>query len=34
MLGHIYIGGGFKNYTEQLEKLFAMYTKMTTEVPV
>jgi hypothetical protein len=29
----IYIGRRFKNVTERLEKLFEMYTRMTTKVP-
>ena len=29
----IYIGRRFKNDTERLEKLFDLYTKMTTKVP-
>lgn len=33
VLERIYIGRRFKNDTERLEKLFEMYTKMTTEVP-
>ncbi|MBL1435536.1 MAG: class I SAM-dependent DNA methyltransferase [Rhodobacteraceae bacterium] len=33
VLERIYIGRRFRNDTERLEKLFAMYTKMTTEVP-
>ena len=32
-LERIYIGRRFKNDTERLEKLFDMYTKMTTKVP-
>jgi hypothetical protein len=32
-LERIYIGRRFKNDTERLEKLFEMYTKMTTQVP-
>lgn len=32
-LERIYIGRRFRNDTERLEKLFEMYTKMTTEVP-
>ncbi|WP_341223954.1 class I SAM-dependent DNA methyltransferase [Loktanella salsilacus] len=32
-LERIYIGRRFKNDTERLEKLFEMYTKMTTKVP-
>ncbi len=32
VLERIYIGRRFKNDTERLEKLFAMYTKMTTKV--
>ena len=31
-LERIYIGRRFKNDTERLEKLFEMYTKMTTKV--
>lgn len=34
VLERIYIGRRFKNDTERLEKLFDMYTKMTTKVPV
>ena len=34
VLERIYIGRRFKNDTERLEKLFEMYTKMTTTVPV
>jgi hypothetical protein len=30
-LERIYIGRRFKNDTERLEKLFEMYTKMTTK---
>ena len=33
VLERIYIGRRFKNDTERLEKLFEMYTKMTTQVP-
>jgi restriction-modification enzyme MmeI-like protein len=33
-LERIYIGRRFKNDTERLEKLFEMYTMMTSEVPV
>lgn len=33
-LERIYIGRRFRNDTERLEKLFEMYTKMTTKVPV
>ena len=33
VLERIYIGRRFKNDTERLEKLFEMYTKMTTKVP-
>ena len=33
VLERIYIGRHFKNDTERLEKLFDMYTKMTTQVP-
>ncbi|MDA3859387.1 MAG: lactate dehydrogenase, partial [Roseovarius sp.] len=33
VLERIYIGRRFKNDTERLEKLFDMYTKMTTKVP-
>ena len=29
----IYLGRRFKNDTERLEKLFDMYTKLTTKVP-
>jgi len=32
-LERIYIGRRFRNDTERLEKLFEMYTKMTTKVP-
>ena len=32
VLERIYIGRRFKNDTERLEKLFDLYTKMTTEV--
>ena len=32
VLERIYIGRRFKNDTERLEKLFEMYTKMTTKV--
>jgi len=32
VLERIYIGRRFKNDTERLEKLFELYTKMTTEV--
>ena len=32
-LERIYIGRRFKNDTERLEKLFDMYTQMTTKVP-
>lgn len=31
VLERIYIGRRFKNDTERLEKLFDLYTKMTTE---
>ena len=31
MLERIYIGRRFKNHTERLEKLFELYTKMTTK---
>jgi hypothetical protein len=34
VLERIYIGRRFRNDTERLEKLFEMYTKMTTQVPV
>ena len=34
VLERIYIGRRFRNDTERLEKLFEMYTKMTTKVPV
>lgn len=34
VLERIYIGRRFKNDTERLEKLFEMYTKMTTKVAV
>ena len=33
-LERIYIGRRFKNDTERLEKLFEMYTKMTTKPKV
>ncbi len=33
VLERIYIGRRFRNDTERLEKLFEMYTKMTTQVP-
>ncbi|WP_108485308.1 class I SAM-dependent DNA methyltransferase [Oceaniglobus ichthyenteri] len=33
VLERIYIGRRFRNDTERLEKLFQMYTKMTTKVP-
>lgn len=33
VLERIYIGRRFKNDTERLEKLFELYTKMTTQVP-
>jgi hypothetical protein len=33
VLERIYIGRRFRNDTERLEKLFEMYTKLTTEVP-
>jgi hypothetical protein len=33
VLERIYIGRRFKNDTERLEKLFALYTKMTTSAP-
>ncbi|MBI1492039.1 class I SAM-dependent DNA methyltransferase [Halocynthiibacter styelae] len=33
VLERIYIGRRFRNDTERLEKLFDMYTKMTTQVP-
>lgn len=33
VLERIYIGRRFKNDTERLEKLFDLYTKMTTKVP-
>jgi hypothetical protein len=33
ILERIYIGRRFKNDTERLEKLFEMYTKMTTQPP-
>ena len=33
VLERIYIGRRFKNDTERLEKLFEMYTRMTTKVP-
>jgi hypothetical protein len=32
VLERIYIGRRFRNDTERLEKLFEMYTKMTTKV--
>jgi hypothetical protein len=32
-LERIYIGRRFKNDTERLEKLFELYTKMTTNAP-
>ncbi len=31
VLEHIYIGRRFKNDTERLEKLFELYTKMTSQ---
>jgi hypothetical protein len=31
ILDRIYIGRRFKNDTERLEKLFELYTKMTTQ---
>ena len=34
ILEEIYIGRRFKNDTERLEKLFEMYTEMTTKVNV
>ncbi|MGH1369361.1 MAG: class I SAM-dependent DNA methyltransferase [Maritimibacter sp.] len=34
VLERIYIGRRFRNDTERLEKLFELYTKMTTKVPV
>ena len=34
VLERIYIGRRFRNDTERLEKLFEMYTKMTTTVPL
>ena len=34
VLERIYIGRRFRNDTERLEKLFGLYTRMTTEVPV
>jgi hypothetical protein len=34
VLERIYIGRRFRNDTERLEKLFEMYTKMTTKVSV
>jgi hypothetical protein len=34
VLERIYIGRRFKNDTERLEKLFDLYTKMTTEMPM
>jgi hypothetical protein len=34
LIERIYVGRRFKNDTERLEKLFSMYTKMTTTVPV
>ncbi|WP_420863483.1 class I SAM-dependent DNA methyltransferase [Algirhabdus cladophorae] len=33
VIERIYMGRRFKNDTERLEKLFEMYTKMTTQVP-
>ena len=33
VLERIYIGRRFKNDTERLEKLFDLYTQMTTKVP-
>lgn len=33
VLERIYIGRRFRNDTERLEKLFELYTKMTTKVP-
>ncbi|MGH1367475.1 MAG: class I SAM-dependent DNA methyltransferase [Maritimibacter sp.] len=33
VLERIYLGRRFRNDTERLEKLFELYTKMTTEVP-
>ena len=33
LIEQIYIGRRFKNDSERLEKLFSMYTKMTTTVP-
>ena len=33
VLERIYIGRRFKNDTERLEKLFELYTKMTTAAP-
>jgi hypothetical protein len=33
ILERIYIGRRFKNDTERLEKLFEMYTKMTSQQP-
>jgi hypothetical protein len=33
VLERIYIGRRFKNDTERLEKLFDLYTKMTTSAP-
>jgi len=33
VLEHIYIGRRFKNDTERSEKLFEMYTKMTSQQP-
>jgi len=33
VLERIYIGRRFRNDTERLEKLFEMYTKLTTKVP-
>ena len=33
VLERIYIGRRFRNYTEQLEKLFDLYTKMTAAPP-
>ena len=33
VLERIYVGRRFKNDTERLEKLFALYTKMTAAAP-
>ncbi|WP_363318891.1 type IIL restriction-modification enzyme MmeI [Microcoleus sp. CAWBG51] len=34
ILERIYIGRRFKNDTERLEKLFELYTKMTSQQPL